>query len=72
MRRFMQVHTPTQDKEFTNSSLTTPILSGDQRPSTTGSTTPDNLGQILKSKASQRRKETVKAIAIIDTMAKYT
>ena len=47
MRRFMQAHTPTQDKEFTNSSLTTPILSGDQKPSTTGSTTPDNLGQIL-------------------------
>ena len=52
MRKFTQVHTPIQDKEFTNSSLTTPTLSGDQKPSTTGSTTPDNLGQILKSKAS--------------------
>ena len=48
MRRSMQVPTPTQDKEFTNSNSTTPILSGDQKPSTTGSTTPDNLGQILK------------------------
>ena len=64
MRKFMQVHTPTQDKEFTNSSLTTPTLSGDQKPSTTGSTTPDNLGQILKSKASQEKRKTVRAIAI--------
>ena len=64
MRKFMLVHTPTQDKEFTNLSLTTPTLSGDQKPSTTGSTTPDNLGQILKSKASQEKRKTVRAIAI--------
>ena len=64
MRKFTQVHTPIQDKEFTNSSLTTPTLSGDQKPSTTGSTTPDNLGQILKSKASQEKRKTVRAIAI--------
>lgn len=63
MRKFMQVHTPTQDKESINSNLTTPIPSGDQKPSTTGSTTPDNLGQILKSKASHEKKK-VRAIAI--------
>ena len=62
-RRYMLVPTRTHGKEFTSSSLITPTPSGDQRLYTTGSITPNNLGQILKSKYRQKKKETVQAKA---------